>query len=159
MADKSGAPNQTLRLARLFQAPRDRLFTAWTDPQALMRWFSPSNDYSTPLAEVDLRVGGRYGIQMKAADGSLYTVTGLYRDVRPPERLVFTWAWEGSRCGGRGLTEFYDTLVTLEFQTVPGGTELTLLHERFPTAEERDRHRTGWTGCLDHLGILLGEQA
>ena len=159
MADKPGASKPTLRLTRLFHVPRERLFAAWTDPEALMRWFSPSGDYSTPSAEVDLRVGGRYRIQMKAADGSLYTVTGLYRDVRPPERLVFTWAWEGSRCGGRGLTEFYDTLVTLEFQTVPGGTELTLLHERFPTAEERDRHRTGWTGCLDRLAQVLGEQA
>lgn len=159
MADKPGAPNAALRLTRLFHVPRERLFTAWTDPEALKRWFSPSGDYSTPSAAVDLRVGGRYHIEMKAADGSLYTATGLYREVRPPERLVFTWAWEGKRSGGPGLTEFYDTLVTLEFRAVPDGTELRLLHERFPTTEERDRHRTGWTGCLDHLARLLGEQA
>ena len=158
MADKPGAPKPALRLTRLFHVPRERLFAAWTDPEALMRWFSPSGDYSTPSAEVDLRVGGRYRIEMKAADGSLYTATGLYHEVRPPERLVFTWAWEGSRCGGRGLTEFYDTLVTLEFRTIASGTELTLIQERFPNTEERDRHRSGWTGCLDHLARLLGEQ-
>lgn len=158
MADKSGSPNQALRLTRLFQVSRERLLAAWTDPQALMRWFSPSSDYSTPSAVVDPRVGGRYWIDMMAADGSVYTATGTYREVRPPDRLVFTWAWEGSGCGGRGLTEFYDTLVTLEFRTVSGGTELTLIHEQFPTAEERARHRSGWTGCLDHLAQMLDEQ-
>jgi uncharacterized protein YndB with AHSA1/START domain len=155
MADKPGAPNQTLCLTRLFHVPRKRLFAAWTDPQTLMDWFSPSNDYSTPQAEVDLRVGGRYRIEMKGADASLYTVMGLYREVRPAERLVFTWTWAGKGYGGQGLTEFYDTLVTLDFRTVPGGTELTLIHERFPTTEERDRHRSGWTGCLDHLSAIL----
>ena len=159
MAEKPGAPNAALRLTRLFHVPRERLFDAWTDPQALMRWFSPSSDYSTPSTEVDLRIGGRYRIEMKAADGALYTATGTYRDVRQPERLVFTWAWEGKRSGGLGLTEFYDTFVTLEFRTIASGTELTLIQERFPNTEERDRHRTGWTGCLDHLAQILDEEA
>jgi uncharacterized protein YndB with AHSA1/START domain len=159
MAGKPAAPNRALRLTRLFHVPRERLFAAWTDPQALMRWFSPSSDYSTPSTEVDFRVGGRYRIDMKAADGSVYTVTGLYRDVRPPVRLVFTWVWEGKGRGGRGLTEFYDTLVTLQFRTIASGTELTLIHERFPNTEERDGHRSGWTGCLDHLAQILDEEA
>jgi uncharacterized protein YndB with AHSA1/START domain len=120
MADKPGAPKPTLRLTRLFHVPRERLSGAWTDPQALIRWVSPSSDYSTPSAAVDLRIGGRYRIEMKAADGSLYTATGTYRDVRQPERLVFTWTWEGKRYSGAGLTEFYDTIgacLTLPFVT------------------------------------------
>jgi uncharacterized protein YndB with AHSA1/START domain len=122
MAEKPGAHNAALRLTRLFHVPRERLFGAWMDPQALMRWFSPSSDYSTPSAAVDLRIGGRYRIEMKAADGALYTATGTYRDVRQPERLVFTWAWEGKRWrySGARLTEFYDTIgacLTLPFVT------------------------------------------
>ncbi len=155
MAGKSPDPDSTLRITRTFNAPREKVFRAGTDPQELRRWFAPSDDYSTPLAEVDLRVAGRYRIQMKTADGATYTVKGAYREVRPPERLVFTWAWEGERCGGQGLTEYYETLVTLEFRTVPEGTELTLTHECFPSTDERDKHSEGWTGCLGQLEKLL----
>lgn len=155
MAGKNPDPTTTLKITRTFKATREKVFKAWTDPKALMRWFAPSVDYSTPFAEVDLRVGGTYRIQMKTPDGVIYTVRGHYQEVKPPERLVFTWAWEGEHCGGRGLTEYYETLVTLEFRTVPEGTELTLAHELFPTNEERDRHLTGWTGCLDRLTKTL----
>ena len=145
----------TLKIKRTYAAPRDKVFRAWTDPKELTSWFAPSDDYSTPLAEVDLRVGGSYRIQMKTADGVTYTVKGAYREVRPPERLVFTWAWVGEPCGGRGLTEFYDTLVTLEFRTVPEGTEMIVRHEYFLSKDERDKHSEGWTGCLDRLSKVL----
>jgi len=145
----------TLKIKRTFAAPLEKVFRAWTDPKELTRWFAPSDDYSTPLAEVDLRVGGTYRIQMKAADGVTYTVKGAYREVRPPERLVFTWAWEGESCAGRGLTEFYDTLVTLEFRTIPEGTEMTLTHEYFLSKDERAKHSEGWAGCLNRLSKVL----
>lgn len=151
MADQPFASNTALRITRRFAAPRDKVFHAWTESEALKRWFAPSEDYSTPHAEVDLRAGGTYRIQMKAPDGAIYAVKGTYKDVQPTERLVFSWAWEGSGCGRRGLMEFYDTLVTIELRTVPEGTELTLTHECFPTAEERDKHLSGWTGCLTRL--------
>ncbi|MEW6247363.1 MAG: SRPBCC domain-containing protein [Nitrospirota bacterium] len=149
MADQPFASNTALRITRRLAAPRAKVFHAWTDPETLKRWFAPSDDYSTWQAEVDLRAGGTYRIQMKAPDGAIYAVKGTYKDVQPTERLVFSWSWEGS--GWRGLKEFYETLVTVELRTVPAGTELTLTHEFFPTAEERDRHRSGWTGCLTRL--------
>ena len=152
MADKPGAPNQTLRLTRLFQAPRDRLFTAWTDPQALMDWFSPSNDYSTPSAEVDLRVGGRYRIQMKAADGSLYTVTGLYRDVRPPERLVFTWVPESPE------GDMPETEVELLLQPDQGTTRLRLRHGPLVSKRQVETYRKTWKSTLDSLVLKLSEE-
>ncbi len=102
MADQPFASNTTLRITRRFAAPRDKVFQAWTDPEALKRWFAPSEDYSTPQAEVDLRAGGTYRIQMKAPDGAIYAVKGTYKDVQPTKRLVFSWAWEGSGCGWHG---------------------------------------------------------
>ncbi len=155
MADQAFASDTSLRITRRLAAPRAKVFRTWTDPEALKRWFAPSDDYSTWQAEVDLRVGGTYRIQIKAPDGAIYSVKGTYKDVQPTERLVFSWAWTGSGCGWRGLMEFYETLVTIELRTVPEGTELTLTHEFFPTAEERDRHRSGWTACLTRLSKAL----
>ena len=138
-----------LRITRTFPAPRERVFRAWTDPAALKKWFAPGDDYATPIAEVDLRVGGRYRIQMRSPKGNLHTVAGVYREVTPPEKLVFTWSWQE---GGMDVGE---TLVTVEFRDRGNSTELILTHERFPTAETRDEHRKGWTGCLDRLPQAL----
>jgi uncharacterized protein YndB with AHSA1/START domain len=149
MAGQPFASNTVLRITRRFAAPCEKVFQAWTDPERLKRWFAPSDDYSTPHADVDLRVGGTYRIQIKAPDGAIYTAKGSYKEIQPAEWLVFSWSWEGP--GWRGLKEFYETLVTVELRTVPAGTELTLTHEFFPTAEERDKHRSGWTGCLTRL--------
>lgn len=136
-----------LRLRRVFAAPRQRVFDAWTRPEELKRWCAPSEDYSTPIAEIDLRVGGRYRIGMKSPDGNLYVVTGTYREVQPPEKLVYTWSWEGGEMG--------ETLVTVEFREVEGATELVLTHELFPDTKAREDHEQGWTGCLERLGRLV----
>jgi uncharacterized protein YndB with AHSA1/START domain len=111
-----------------------------------MRWFGPSDDYRVPSAEVDLRVGGRYRIAILAPSGNQLAVGGTYREIRPPERLQYTWRWED---GGD------ETLVTFELRDLGGETELTLKHERFTNPEARDRHRAGWTGSLDRLERAL----
>lgn len=90
MAGKTTTQETTLQIKRTFAAPREKVFQAWTDPAALKRWFGPSDDFSTPVAEVDLRVGGRYRIHMKSPDGQPHTVHGVYREVTPPAKLVFT---------------------------------------------------------------------
>jgi len=149
MATKTQPSDTTLQIKRTFAAPREKVFRAWTDPRALTRWFAPSDDFSTPLAEVDVRVGGKYRIQMKAPDGVLHTVNGVYREVKPPEKLVFTWSWEpgGGSCGTPG----YETLVTVEFHERGNSTELVLTHEGFMDSTERDKYNQGWTGCLNRL--------
>ncbi len=151
MAKQASKEDTTLRLTRTFAAPREKVFKAWTDPQELKRWFAPSDDYATPLAEVDLRVGGKYRIQMKAPDGECYTVVGTYRVVQPPAKLVFTWAWEGGGCDGGAQQTENEMLVTVEFLERGRSTELVLTHEMFLDAAQRDRHREGWTGCLTRL--------
>lgn len=138
----------TLRIERRFAAPREKVFRAWTDPQALKKWFAPSDAFATPEAEVDLRVGGRYRLVMVSPDGETHTVSGVYKEIRAPEKLVFTWAWAG-------WPEAQETLVTVELHERGGMTELVLTHERFPNAEVRDKHGEGWAGCLNRLPQAL----
>ncbi len=138
-----------LILRRTFNAPRAEVFKAWTDPKAIARWFAPGEDYENAIAEIDLRVGGTYRIGMKPKTReALHVATGVYREIRPPEKLVFTWSWEGERPA-------IDTLVTLTFRPSGNATELTLTHEFFPDGETRDQHNAGWNGCLAGLEKLF----
>ena len=136
----------SLRVRRTFQAPRERVFRAWTSAEELKRWHAPPL-HTTSLAEVDPRVGGRYRIHMLAPDGAEHRVTGVYREIDPPKKLVFTWTWEGSAMG--------DTLVTVEFLDRGATTELILTHELFPSEDARDQHEAGWNGVLDRLAQAL----
>lgn len=147
MAPKTTSDAPTLRLERTFTAPRDRVFRAWTDAGELSRWFAPSDEYTTKVIALDVRVGGRYRVEMHSPSGNVHIVVGTFREVRPPEKLVFTWAWEGKDMG--------ETLVTLEFHDRGGSTNLTLTHELFPTQELRDEHNRGWDGCLTRLAKLV----
>jgi len=141
-----------LRVSRTFDAPRERVFQAWTDPEKLKKWFRPDESIAIMLTKVDLRVGGKYRFQMKHPDGEFYTGVGTYREVKAPERPVFTWQWEkdGSEADF-GEVEPGETVVTLEFHERGKQTEVVLTHENFSSAESRDRHEHGWNGCLDSL--------
>jgi uncharacterized protein YndB with AHSA1/START domain len=154
MAGKSPNPETTLQIKRTFNSPREKVFKAWTDPQELRQWFAPTDDYSTSHVEVDLRVGGTYRIQMKAPDGKVYTIIGTYREVIVPEKLVFTWTWEGgASCSTTG--EETETLVTVLFHSRGTGTEVVVTHEYLPTTEDKDKHSQGWIGCLNRLEKVL----
>jgi uncharacterized protein YndB with AHSA1/START domain len=93
-------------------------------------------------ASCDLRVGGRYAIKMVMSDDE-HNVGGVYREVVPNEKLVFTWAWRS--------TPERESLVTVTFKRDGDGTLMTLLHEQFFDEAARDRHNTGWTGTMDKL--------
>ena len=146
----------TLRVTRTFDAPRERVFQAWTDPEKLKKWFRPDENITLVSVKADPRVGGKYRFQMKHPDGEFYTGVGTYREVKPPERLVFTWQWEkdGSE-PDFGEVEPPETLMTLEFIARGNQTELVLTHENFATVESRDRHNHGWNGCLEQLTKFL----
>ena len=84
-----------LRLTRRFNAPRERVFDAWTDPELLRRWWAAGPDWDTPEAEVDLRPGGRYRLSMRnPQSGDVHTVGGEYTEISRPARLAYTWQWE-----------------------------------------------------------------
>ena len=145
--------NIQLKLERLIKAPRERVFKAWTDPEQIKQWFVPcgkEGEHTTPSAKCEPRVGGRYRIQTRKPDGEYFTAAGTYREVKPPERLVFTWGWEKDGSGADfGELEPDETLVTIDFQERGKDTMLIFTHERFASVESRDRHLEGWTRILD----------
>jgi len=133
-----------LRLERSFAAPPERVFEAWTSPEVLRRWWAAQPDWTSPEAEVDLRVGGRYRLAMRNAEGETHAVTGVYIQIDPPSRLAYTWAWEE--------LDHPDSQVTVEFRGEGEGTTVVITHAGLPDEAEREQHGHGWNGCLDNLG-------
>jgi uncharacterized protein YndB with AHSA1/START domain len=83
----------SLTVERTYRVPPQRVWQAWTQAEALKQWFAPNDAFKVEVIEADVRVGGRYRIKMNAPDGEVHDVSGVYREVVPNERLVFTWAW------------------------------------------------------------------
>ena len=137
----------SLSIVRKLNASPERVWHACTDAQALKQWMAPSDAFTNLLTETDVRVGGRYHIIMKSPDGEEHDVSGVYREVVPNRKLVYTWAWKS--------TPERVSLVTIELRPAGTGTELTLKHEQFADELARDRHNEGWTGCLARLERLF----
>ena len=144
------AEKPSLRLARRYPVAPEKVWRAWTDPQALKRWWGPGGQDPVSLAELDVRVGGRFRIVFGGPEGRDHEVQGVYRVVAPPRRLVFTWTWPNS-------TPERESLVTLEFRPADGGTELAFLHEQLFDEAVRDNHRRGWTESFAKLETYLLE--
>lgn len=135
---------RSLRIERVYDAPPEEVFDAWTSPEVLRRWWAVHPEGRTPVAEVDLRVGGRYRLSMEAPDGERHTVQGEYQTVERPNRLVYSWRWELD-AGGLGP----DSTVTVEFRAEGERTTVVLEHAGLPDADSRDRHAQGWAACMD----------
>jgi uncharacterized protein YndB with AHSA1/START domain len=136
----------SLTLERRLNAAPAKVFSAWTDPKKIGRWFCPVA-CEPVLAESDARVGGRYRIVVRAQSGEEHDVSGTFREIVPNRKLVFTWAWR--------TTPERESLVTVELAPDGDGTMLTLTHDRFFDEAARDRHRSGWRPLLDRLDEML----
>ena len=147
MATSQQQSEIALRIVRTIDAPREKVFRAWTTPEELKRWSAPG-DLIVPVAEVDLRVGGRFRIDMEAPDGTVHRATGTYQEVDTPKRLVYTFRWEES-------PSMPEMLITVEFVAQGQQTEVHFTHEGFPTDKARADHEEGWTSCLDKLSALF----
>ena len=143
MATTKTEEQASLSISRKFAAAPDKVWRALTQPESLKQWMGPSDEFKTPVAEADLRVGGRYRIVMHSPNGEVHEVSGVYREVVPNRKLVYTWAWKS--------TPERESLVTIELRAAGKGTELSLKHEKFADEAARDHHNQGWNGCLARL--------
>ena len=149
MAERPTNSETTLQITRTFAASRQEVFDAWTHAEKLTRWLCRvSAQHSTKIVELDARAGGRYRLEVTTPEGEVYVLSGFYREVRPPDRLVFTWQWETD-------PKFGESLVTVELFGRGDLTEMVLTHERFPSKQSRDRHAVGWDGCFQQLDDAL----
>ena len=140
----------TIRLTRVINADPATVFEAWTSPEHLKNWSAPEG-MSVGIAEVDLRIGGRFRIRMENPDGEHFTAVGTYLEIDAPRKLRYTWKWEE-----QGINH-YDTEITVEFMDRDGATEVIMIHDLFPDAEEAAKHDHGWTSCLNRLEGLFAD--
>jgi len=140
----SSKPSLTLK--RRLNALPAKVYGAWTDSARISHWFGPENA-EILRAETDVRVGGLFRIVFRGPDGEEHDVGGVYREVVPNEKLVFTWAWR--------TTPERESLVTVALKRDGDGTLLTLMHEQFFDEAARDRHVRGWNETLDELESYL----
>lgn len=130
-------------IKRVYRVTPDKVWRAWTEPQALSQWFGSGQPGSVQAAEIDLQVGGRYRIAFTCPKGTFNEVSGVYQEVVPHSRLVFTWAWQS--------TPERVSRVSIDLAPVAGGTELSFVHDRFFDTQARDNHEGGWTAMFAQL--------
>lgn len=137
-----------LVIRRTYPVTPQTLYAAWTTPEIASTFLGP-DDVRCEIKEMDVRVGGRYGITMRTSDEDLF-VSGVYREVASGRKLVMTWRWQED-----DAADEYDTLLTLEFNPHDGGTELILTHEQIATERSRKNHEHGWTAIVEQLGRVI----
>lgn len=152
MSDATPTGSVVLRIERTFSARAQAVFEAWTRANVLRHWWAPGPDWETPVAEADVRVGGSLRIVMRSPDGEEFGGGGTYIEVTPPERLVFTWTWDGHE-GHEG-----SQLIEVEFNERGDGTTTVVVTNRGLRDEEsRESHREGWQGSLANLERVLAD--
>ncbi len=161
--DKS---NNELSITRVFDAPRERVWQAWTDPQMFRKWWGPKG-FTAPVAKFDLRVGGKYLNCMRSPEGQEYWSTGVYREILQPERLVMGDSFadpEGNIVPAThyGLSAAFpiEMQISVRLEAQEGKTKLTLKHAGIAGIEEKDRSdmEQGWNQSFDKLAELLTKE-
>lgn len=135
-----------LEIRRTFAAPPERVFEAFRDPSLLKAWAAP-DEHRNEGVEQDFRPGGAYRREMRFPDGSLHVLVGVFREIDPPRRLVYTYRWE--------TLPMPETVVEIDLVGTQGGTELRLVHSGFPDPDFADGHEGGWRECFARLDDLL----
>ena len=142
-----------LLITHVFDAPRQLVFEAWTEPEHLERWQGAPRGFTVTTDIMDFRPGGMFRICMRSPEGAEHWLEGVYRQIVKPERLVFTHNWlDANKKPGS------ETLVTITFAERGEKTELTLHQTGFKTVESRDGHRGGWTSTFERLAEYLASE-
>ncbi|MXN63471.1 SRPBCC domain-containing protein [Stappia sp. GBMRC 2046] len=136
---------RTLTLTRTLNTDPNSAFDAWINPQTLAKWWGPEG-FTAPELKMDVREGGAWSTVMLSPEGSRHHVSGVYKAIDRPNRLVFTWAWMQDD-GSRG----HETEVEVAFAAKGNKTLMTLVQKVFKEAEHRDNHQKGWTSSFNKL--------
>lgn len=154
-----------LTITRIFDAPRELVWKAWTEPERVKRWWGPKG-FTSPVIKIDLRVGGEYLNCMRSPEGQDFWSKGVFREIAPPERLVMTGSFADKE-GNTVPASYYgmsgdwplEMLVTVTFEEQEGKTKLTLKHSGIEgiSATDRDNMEQGWSQSFDKLAEHLAK--
>jgi uncharacterized protein YndB with AHSA1/START domain len=144
---KSPETSRELVITRLLDAPRELVWEVCTQPEHCRHWWGPK-DFSVPVIEMDVRVGGRWRAVLRSPEGQEYPQHGVCRELVPPERLAFTLIWDND--GPES-----EMLCTFTFRDRGGKTEMTFRKGPFTSAESQQGELEGWNECFDRLGSYV----
>lgn len=136
-----------MRIRRIIPATKERVFRAWTEPAQLKRWWSIGEGWRTLFAEIDLRVGGKFALGNKPPDADMLLITGEFLVVDPPDKLAYTWRFQG--------TNPEENIITVEFHGRGEKTEVVVTHEQ-SSKEMGPSALAGWRAALESLCLFLG---
>jgi uncharacterized protein YndB with AHSA1/START domain len=155
------AEENELVITRIFDAPRDLVWKAWTDPEHCMKWWGPKN-FTAPVCRMDLRVGGKYLNCMRGPDGKEYWSTGIYKEIVKPEKLVFTDSFADENGNVVPASHYnmpgkfpLEMVVSVTFEELDGKTKMTLVHSGMPKGEMGEMAGIGWNQSFDKLAETL----
>lgn len=152
-----------LVIIRVFDAPRELVWKAWTDPEMYKKWWGPKM-FTAPDVNIDFRVGGKHHSSMQGPDGKKYWSTGVYKEIVPMEKIVVTDSFADEKGDvvpatyygmGEGFPE--EMLVTVTFEEQDGKTKMTLRHSGIEKLNDTDRSnmQQGWSESFDKMDALL----
>jgi len=169
MTEQSNAPTtseEALVIERIFDAPRQLVWKAWTEPERMMRWWGPKA-FTSPACQIDFRVGGKCLFAMQSPEfneGQAIWSTGIYREIVPFERIVCTDSFADEHGNVVPATHYgmpddipLEMLVTVTFEDLGGKTRMTLRHEGLPAGEMSDGAQQGWSESFDKLAEYLAK--
>ena len=152
---------QEIIIRRVFDAPRELVWKAWIDPEHFQRWWGPK-DYTCPFCQMDLRVGGKYLNCMRSPEGQDFWSTGVYREIVPLERIVYTDSFADAEGNVVPATHYgmspdfpLEMLVTVTLEDYEGKTKMTLKHSGLPAGEMGELTGAGWNESFDKLAENL----
>jgi uncharacterized protein YndB with AHSA1/START domain len=153
--------SEKLVISRVFDAPVEKVWKAWTDPASCRQWWGPK-DFTCPVAEMDVRVGGKYFNCMKAPDGKEYWGTGVYKEIVPLKRIVYSDSFSDEQ-GNVVPASYYGMAgdwpevmeVTVSFEEQEGKSKMVLTHTGLPDKENKDMCEAGWNESFDKMDNLF----